>query len=262
MAEDATTYRRPFHRLVARALAMLDGDLLAETGCLFGGGTRSVLALGEYRESRDVDFLCADREGYRSLRAGVARHGVAALFREPVALRRDVRLDMDGIRTVLEIDGAPLKFEIVVEGRLTTLQADSSRCLGVPQLAQEAAFAEKFLANADRALDASVLARDAIDLAFQADGWGLVAARSGLTIAETAYGEDVQEKLDLAVARLQQDRTWRTHCVRGLAIDDPKRLRAGLEKLQAKAWRSTRLAGHSAGTHSGDVTSNSTQSGT
>lgn len=36
--------------------------------CYFGGGTAIVLQLDEYRESLDVDLMCASQDGYRALR--------------------------------------------------------------------------------------------------------------------------------------------------------------------------------------------------
>jgi hypothetical protein len=39
-------------------LSALDGDLLREVNCLFGGGTAMALRFGEYRESVDMDFWC------------------------------------------------------------------------------------------------------------------------------------------------------------------------------------------------------------
>ena len=44
--------------------------------------------------------------------------GVRALFTSKVESLRDVRADQYGIRTLLEYDGQPRKFEIVREGRL------------------------------------------------------------------------------------------------------------------------------------------------
>jgi hypothetical protein len=64
-------YERPHHRRIAALLGALDATKLAEWECFFGGGTAITLALGEYRESVDVDFLCASTEGYRQLRAAV-----------------------------------------------------------------------------------------------------------------------------------------------------------------------------------------------
>jgi hypothetical protein len=234
---DATPYRRPFHARVQTVLLSIDAEAFAASACYFGGGTRSVLALNEYRESKDIDFLCADRDGYRALRTTVVERGLQGLFGKPVILRRDPLIAMDGIRAVIDVAGEPLKFEIVLEARLKALEADAVRCNGLAQLSQEFAFAEKFLANADRGLDASTLARDVVDLAYMAEHWGMEPARSGLLLAEGAYGKDVQDKLILAVGRMQSDRGWRQRCVRGLSLDQPKVLRSGLEKLQATHWR-------------------------
>jgi len=242
MSDVAVTYRRPFHRLVQQLLVNLDAELLGANACYFGGGTRAVLELAEYRESKDVDFLCADRDGYRVIREIVAEHGLHRLLRHPMPVRREARMDMDGIRAVIDVDGEPIKFEIILEARLSRLLPDDAKCNGVAQLAKESAFAEKFLANADRALDASTLSRDVIDLAHMAVHWDKTAARNGLIAAESAYGADVRRKLDLAIAKLQTDKPWRQRCERGLGIESPKVLRAGLEKLQATQWRKPPIA--------------------
>ena len=231
------TYRRPAHNRVRALLLSLNTSLLDTCACYFGGGTRSVLALGEYRESEDVDFLCADRVGYRELREAVVADGVNGLCTKPVEVRREVRMDMYGIRAVIDVDAQPLKFEIIREARLQQLTADSTTCNGVRQLSRESAFAEKFLANADRGLDASTLGRDVIDLAHMIVHWESSEARAGLVLAESVYGADVQGKLDLTVERMQADKTWRQHCERSLSVEQPKVLRAGLEKLQAAQWR-------------------------
>ena len=56
---------RPHHRLIFKVLSELNTDFLSTCQCYFGGGTRIVLELNEYRESVDVDLLCADPAGYR-----------------------------------------------------------------------------------------------------------------------------------------------------------------------------------------------------
>ena len=59
-------FDRPRHTLVWRVLESLDESLLSATKCYFGGGTRIVMELDEYRESIDVDFLCrADEQTIR-----------------------------------------------------------------------------------------------------------------------------------------------------------------------------------------------------
>jgi hypothetical protein len=55
---------RPRHRLVWRVLESMNPALLTSTRCYFGGGTRIVLELDEYRESIDVGFLCSDRASW------------------------------------------------------------------------------------------------------------------------------------------------------------------------------------------------------
>ena len=61
----------PHHQRIAQLLRGLDGVFLEKAHCYFGGGTAIALALGEYRESVDIDFLCASTDGYRVLRAAV-----------------------------------------------------------------------------------------------------------------------------------------------------------------------------------------------
>ena len=61
-------FNRPNHQNIVRFLEKLDAELLEQAGCFFGGGTAIVLATNEYRESVDVDFLCASEDGYRQIR--------------------------------------------------------------------------------------------------------------------------------------------------------------------------------------------------
>src|SRR5262245_7769857 len=101
-------YHRERHRVIARVLAALDAAFLDRTHCYFGGGTRLVLELDEYRESQDVDFLCSDARTYREIRAGISQQSLGALLRKSsagVSLLREVRADHYGIRTVLAVDG-------------------------------------------------------------------------------------------------------------------------------------------------------------
>ena len=47
-------FERPHHQRIAQVLLTLDGSLLREHCCLFGGGTAIALCYGEYRESVDI----------------------------------------------------------------------------------------------------------------------------------------------------------------------------------------------------------------
>ncbi|MGH8194109.1 MAG: nucleotidyl transferase AbiEii/AbiGii toxin family protein [Woeseiaceae bacterium] len=48
----------------------------------------------------------------------------------------------------------------------STFKREIDKTLGIPTLRRECAIAEKFLANADRGLDESILSRDLVDLFF------------------------------------------------------------------------------------------------
>ena len=82
-------FERPYHRRIAGVLRALDSELLRQTQCFFGGGTAFVLSLGEYRESRDIDFLCASGAGWRTLRNTVSQSSLGALLREPLRHLRE-----------------------------------------------------------------------------------------------------------------------------------------------------------------------------
>ncbi|HUL96343.1 MAG TPA: nucleotidyl transferase AbiEii/AbiGii toxin family protein [Usitatibacter sp.] len=222
-------FARASHAQVLEVLRRLDRQFLAEARCYFGGGTRIVLELGEYRESRDIDFLCSSRDGYRVLRETVGAGSLGKIVSGRIALAREVRADQYGLRTFLEMGQAKLKFEIVREARIDLEGEDVPR-LPVMCLSRKHCFAEKFLANADRGLDASTLSRDIIDLAFMVQGWPQADADAGLSIAMGAYGASVPRSL-AAVIRKMGDKAYRNRCIEGLAISTPKVLTAGLKTL-------------------------------
>lgn len=226
------SWKRPGHRRVAEILGNLDAEFLLRANCYFGGGTQIVLASGEYRESRDVDFICSSRDGFRILREAVSEATLGRIFRREMALARGVRADRDGIRTF--IAGTPpdtaVKFEIVYEARIDATGAMDA-ALGVPALDPESAAAEKLLANVDRGLDESFRSRDMIDLAFLARTHGPETLRAGLSKAQAAYGAAVLAYLAQTVRRLHDDRAWFRKCVNDLMVDDEKGLRRGLRAL-------------------------------
>jgi hypothetical protein len=220
-------FKKERHRLVWSVLESLNIDLLDECGCYFGGGTRIVLELNEYRESLDLDFLCAKREGYRTLRGLVSQSSLGDMFLVEPELMREVRTDMYGIRTFLKVDGEPLKIEIVFEGRISLSSIRSDFPLEV--LDHESCFAEKFLANTDRGLDRAVLSRDLIDLAFMSVSWS-DRILTGINIAEEAYGVTVRRVLASTLS-LFADKDYRRHCLEELGVKDSRKLNAGLRTL-------------------------------
>ena len=235
----APQYARPRHRTVARILDALDAALLMQCRCGFGGGTRIALALAEYRESEDIDFLCSDLAGYRALRGAISDRSLGAILPRPlagIALLRDVRADQYGIRTVIGVDGAPVKFEIILEARIGIVPVtDKDFTVPVPVLDRRTCFAEKWLANADRWNDTAVLSRDAIDLAFMLQAWGEDEAGAGAILAVAAYGKAIRAAALGACAKLRAGAPYRAQCAANLGISDAKSLSAGLRKLEKLA---------------------------
>lgn len=230
MTKSTPEFRLPHHRAIAHALRAMDSEFLANAGCFFGGGTQLAMALGEYRESRDIDFLCSSRHGFRTLREAVTNRSLGAVLHRELSLVRDVRTDQYGIRTFFAVDNVRLKFEIVFESRID-LQGSLDPAVGVPALAPQHAVAEKLLANADRGLDESTLARDLIDLAFAAVHFGRPTLEAGRSIAEEAYGTAVRRYLGSSL-ELFRDRRRSANCVASLAVNDTATLRKGLRALR------------------------------
>jgi len=209
-------FERAHHQRIATLLAGLDAEKLERWGCYFGGGTAVTLALGEYRESVDVDFLCASTEGYRALRLAVFDGTINGISRGPLRLLRDVKADQYGVRTFVEIDGSPIRLELIREARIE-LSGSFDPSLGVAVLAREDLIAEKLLANVDRFADAATFNRDAIDLAMMLHAWG-PAPETSWRKARSAYGDTVDRAFGLALERLR-DPAHLARCLSELSID-------------------------------------------
>ena len=59
LESEAELFERPHHQRIAQVLSVLNGQLLRENNCLFGGGTVIALRYGEYRESVDIDLYAS-----------------------------------------------------------------------------------------------------------------------------------------------------------------------------------------------------------
>lgn len=211
-------FERPHHRRIAKLLMALDATTMAAHQCLFGGGTAIALQHGEYRESRDVDFLVSDLASYRALRGIVTSKGMAGLFNEPLRPLREPRMDQYGIRALIEIDGAPIKFEIVLEARidLDTTSPTGTVC-GVRALTTVDQVAEKLLANSDRWADDSMDSRDLIDLAMMLPG-----GRIPTQAFDKAYGAYSSIEADLKKAQAHIERPGRLlRCMGHLHMTQP-----------------------------------------
>lgn len=119
---------------------------------LVRGGTEIVPDLGEYRLSKDIDFLCADPAGYRQIRSLTVAGGASARFRADVRKERAFRSDRSGVRGIISVRDIPFRFEIIRASRIG-LKGCADLKLGVPRLHLVDRVAEKMLANADRYQD-------------------------------------------------------------------------------------------------------------
>ncbi|MES2784893.1 MAG: nucleotidyl transferase AbiEii/AbiGii toxin family protein [Pseudomonadota bacterium] len=231
-------FERPHHQALALVLYALDGKLLAEHRCWFGGGTAIVLKTHEFRESADLDFMVCDLAAYRELRQLLTTAlGISVLQRDgaqPLRQVREVRADQYGIRTTVMGGGKDIKFEIVFEARIVfETPAPADQICGVRTLRAVDLAASKLLANSDRWADDSVHSRDLIDLAMLNPGAQVL--QSAMQKAKGAYGEAVPRDLGRAIDKLQE-RTGRLEvCMQQLKMTAPpvtvwRRIRA-LRKL-------------------------------
>jgi hypothetical protein len=222
-------FKRPHHQRIQKLLEAFDAEFLLANGCYFGGGTAIVLTLGEYRESVDVDFVCGTREGYKTIRNTVIPSSLGRLLTAPVKLLRDVRADQFGVRTFLEIDGTPIKFELISENRIE-VGGSISPCLKVPVLSCADLQAEKLLANADRGLDRSTHSRDIVDLAMTIIGWGPLANNVWEKVKDS-YGDHVVEQF-YKVRDMVSDNEYLGSCLAAMSMES-----ALAPKIQEALWR-------------------------
>jgi len=227
---------RPRNKLVHRILAALDADFLEASACYFGGGTRIVLGLEEYRESADIDFLCSDLDGYRALRSQVTQRSLGRIGGSVLPLAREVVADRYGIRTAFAVEEEKIKFEIILEARVA-LSGFRDIETGVPALDWASCFAEKFLANADRWNDESFCSRDLIDLAFMMARCDAKPATQGYAAACAAYGRVIDHSLKRALTKVREKSEYRRRCIAALQITDQRTLKAGLQALATQRWR-------------------------
>jgi len=229
-------FERAHHNRIAQILRTLDAQLLRDNHCLFGGGTAITLRHGEYRESVDLDFLVSDIQCYRNLRlllngtAGIqaiAHQGGAALV-----TAREIRSDQYGIRTMLLVDGQPIKFEIILEARIK-LSPPATGCeiCGISTLTPLDLMSGKLLANSDRWADDGVFSRDLIDLAMMKPSLGQL--RQAVDKAAEAYGDAILNDLAKAIAAVKNRHGWLERCMQAMAVTPTK----------AELWQGIRALG-------------------
>lgn len=131
-----------------------------------------------------------------------------------------LRTDQYGIRTTLEVEGEPVKFEIVLEGRIVFEQPGRADAVaGVATLSVTDLAASKLLANSDRWADDSVFSRDVIDLAMMDLPPRLL--RPAIAKAQGTYGDSVIDDLRRALGALRDRPAHLRRCVAALSMDLP-----------------------------------------
>lgn len=227
------------HQTIAELLKSFNSDLLEQTECYFAGGTAISLSLNEFRESVNIDFLCASAEGYRTLRNLISQDSLGELINTPVKYLREVKTDQYKIYTILESNNIPIKLEIVREARVN-IHGAYSPVLMVPMLSQEDLFTQKLLANTDRGLDKVAMSRDIIDLAIMIESWGKGELPiSSWNKAVNVYGYQLSEYFIKSI-QLIHNKKHLQKCLENMAMDSswidkiPKILLTSVYRLKEK----------------------------
>jgi len=76
------------------------------------------MQLDEYRESRDIDFLCAGRKGFCMIRGTVDQNSLGKILRRRQPFAREVRANQYGVRTFVATVSGPVKLEVLFEARI------------------------------------------------------------------------------------------------------------------------------------------------
>lgn len=227
-------FRRELYRAMASVLDALDADALARTSFRFGGGTCLALGHGEYRVSRDLDFVCSDAGGYADLRLAVRERGYDALFppsgRAGLSFPREIRADQYGLRFPVLVGGASIRVELIREARIALGPAAQVAWTKVPVLSVTDAFAEKLLANSDRWADRDELARDLVDLAVLRISHGPIPEAAWLAV-EGAYRSAPVEDLRKAAERFLAEPEYQRRCFTGLSVEGPEDVLRGVQAL-------------------------------
>lgn len=225
------TFNYPIHNQILNVLRSLKADFFEACHAYFGGGTLLTLCYGEYRLSRDIDFLCPYGTDFSRLRVALYDQEFDALFVRDqlrgVQLLGELRTDRDGVRFALGLGQQTLKFEIVAEGRIPLDAPTYPDWSPIPCLSLIDQIAEKLLANGDRWADTSTDSRDLIDLAVLKLKTEF--PQAAITKAESAYR--CIDPLRRAIQNFQAKPDYRLRCYERLAVQSPIAVIDGLDQL-------------------------------
>jgi Nucleotidyl transferase AbiEii toxin, Type IV TA system len=218
-----------YHQLILTVLRHLNAEFFQRCQAYFGGGTLISLKYGEYRLSKDIDFICPMGDSYRLLRRSIFDHGYDALLtdREDIHLPADLQTSQYAVRFAVVVADTAIKVEIVAEDRIILGEPDYPTWSPVACLNETDCFAEKLLANSDRWADTSIESRDLIDLAMLRFHTDLPV--DAITKAEAAY--PVIEPLKRSIRTFQAKPEYRLRCYKSLRITEPATIINGLDRL-------------------------------
>lgn len=227
-------FRREIYRSMALVLDAIDARMLVQTSFRFGGGTCLALGHGEYRVSRDLDFVCSDPSGYAELRFAVRQVGYDALFpaskRASLGFPREIRADQYGLRFPVVVNETSIRVEMIREARITLGPAEQALWTPVPLLSVTDAFAEKLLANSDRWADRDELSRDLVDLAVLRLAHGPIPEAAWAAV-EQAYRSAPAQDLRKAAERFLAEPDYQHRCFTGLDVEDTGDVLRGVRAL-------------------------------
>lgn len=239
--------RRSEHQAVSGILQALDGVQLRNRKACFGGGTRIVLALGEFRVSKDLDFICGNWDGFAALRIQCRSEGPRSLFLgRSISFPREARTERDVIRFLAEEGEATFKCEILYDPRFEPEPGHEPDWGQIPLLKREDCVIAKLLANDDRLHDRATAYRDLVDLAAMRQGWypeGF--PENAIETANHAYRGSVTKSMEKALTRFSEQGDLRRRCFQDLHVDQPGLILEGLKRLgddfgprlQDMSWR-------------------------
>lgn len=237
-------FKRPHHQRIDRILNELNGDLLRDHQCYFGGGTALALRYGEYRESSDIDLLVSDRVRFLELRSMVKRDGLLALgLRE--ACSRVTTINSGAVRGFVAVDGIDIKFEIVHEDSVAFAEPSfDDRISGITHLIRTDALACKLNANSTRGVDTRLNLRDVLDITMmQPTATEFLTAEKSLP---RFCHDSVRKAFDSRTEELIADTRLLRECMRALSMDSSTA--AALSRIRQARNRHHEAVGHALGT--------------
>ncbi|MGG6265070.1 nucleotidyl transferase AbiEii/AbiGii toxin family protein [Leptolyngbya sp. AN03gr2] len=225
------SFEHPIHNAVLRVLQCLDRVFFESCRIYFGGGTMLALNYGEYRLSKDIDFLCPYGAEFSQLRRAIYDRGYDALFvpswRDYLQLPGMIKTDRDGVRFSIQVENVILKFEIVAEGRISLESPSKPDWSPVSCLSVIDQVAEKLLANGDRWADSSTDSRDLIDLAILKQHSDF--PQAAIDKAEAAYRSI--DPLKRSILGFQANPDYRSRCYQRLQVRSAIEIADGLDQL-------------------------------